>query len=507
MTTKFILSDFFDISQLNDKVSGFVEHFFKFFPENIQYKIDHLSSLLKEDLVCYFEYPYVEKVYRDSYYHYYSTKHNLKNRDCARISFFESTIDYTDFRNKESFELIQKSFKGYITLRPTDPNLIGRTMLSPSAFKTNNNLCCLTKNEVEINGVKLSIKGFPHSSQDSETITCAETTIWALMEYFGTKYPEYKPVLPSQIISTLSRVSNERQLPSNGLTSEQISFVLKEFGFGTRIYALNARVKDPNYNELSKEFKRTLGYYIESGIPVIAGISNDTIGHAIVYVGRELIDYQRLDLTKHEGYLLNDGKRQITIYDHADFIDRFIVIDDNMPPYSSVPYEEPTSNYNDPNFLNCKIQNIIAPLYHKIYLEAGGARELVFDSIIHFCSDWIDDNAIIQLFCMSSRSFKSELNERIGLDEDVTNLILSLTMPKFVWVCTLTNSELLKQNKANGLILIDATEPNNVDSRMLILHPNGIIIYNAENKPEEKFKNLIFHIKIFNTFANNLKNK
>ena len=178
-----------------------------------------------------------------------------------------------------------------------------------------------------------------------------------------------------------------------------------------------------------------------------------------------------------------------------------------MPPYSSVPYEEPTSNYNDPNFLNCKIQNIIAPLYHKIYLEAGGARELVFDSIIHFCSDWIDDNAIIQLFCMSSRSFKSELNERIGLDEDVTNLILSLTMPKFVWVCTLTNSELLKQNKANGLILIDATEPNNVDSRMLILHPNGIIIYNAENKPEEKFKNLIFHIKIFNTFANNLKNK
>lgn len=380
-------------------------------------------------------------------------------------------------------------------------------MLSPSAFKTNNNLYCLTKNEVEINGVKLSIKGFPHSSQDSETITCAETTIWALMEYFGTKYPEYKPVLPSQIISTLSKVSNERQLPSNGLTSKQISFVLKEFGFGTRIYALNAIVTDPNYNELSKEFKRTLGYYIESGIPVIAGISNDIIGHAIVYVGRELIDYQRLDLTKYEGYRLNDGKRQITIYDHTDFIDRFIVIDDNMPPYSSVPYEEPTSNYNDPNFLNCKIQNIIAPLYHKIYLEAGGARELVFDSIIHFCSDWIDDNAIIQLFCMSSRSFKSEINERIGLDEDVTNLILSLTMPKFVWVCTLTNSELLKQNKANGLILIDATEPNNVDSRMLILSPNGIITYNAQNKLEEKFTKFNFHINNFNTFANNLKNK
>lgn len=52
-------------------------------------------------------------------------------------------------------------------------------------------------------GVKLFIEGFPHSSQDSETITCAETTIWAAMEYFGTRYSDYKPVLPSTIIKTM----------------------------------------------------------------------------------------------------------------------------------------------------------------------------------------------------------------------------------------------------------------------------------------------------------------
>jgi hypothetical protein len=108
MITKFILSDFFDISQLNVKVSSFVESSFKIFPENIQYEINYFSSLLRNDLVCYMEYPYVEKVYRDSYYHYYSTKHNLKIRDCARISFFDSKIKLSDFREKESFDLIQE---------------------------------------------------------------------------------------------------------------------------------------------------------------------------------------------------------------------------------------------------------------------------------------------------------------------------------------------------------------------------------------------------------------
>lgn len=507
METKFILSDFFNVYYLNDRISNFVEHVFKIFPDNIGAEIDYFSSLLRDDLVCYMEYPYVEKVYRDSFYHYYSTKHNSKIRDCARISFFEPSIKLSDFRKKDSFSLIKKSFLGYITIRPTYPNLVGRTMLSPSVYKSNNNLYCLTENEVEINGIKLSITGFPHSSQDTETITCAETTIWALMEYFGTKYPEYKPVLPSQIISALSKVSNERQLPSHGLATEQISFVLKEFGFGTRIYATyNSQCNTDNVYDPS-EHKRMLGYYIESGIPVIAGISNDKIGHAIIYMGRKVIDYESINLNKYKPYTLKIGIKSIKIYDHADFIDQFIVIDDNMPPYSSVTYDNPTINYSDKQFEHCKVNTFIAPLYHKIYMEAGGARELVFHSIIKICKDWIENNSIIQLFCMSSRSLKSEINKNIGLNEEATNLILSLTMPKFVWVCTVTNLALLKQNKAKGLILIDATETNRVDSIILILSSNGVTLYNVQNKPKEKYEQYDFSIDIFNTFANNLKNK
>lgn len=40
-------------------------------------------------------------------------------------------------------------------------------------------------------GLKFYVKAFSSSSQDTETISCAETTVWALMEYYGNKYAEY----------------------------------------------------------------------------------------------------------------------------------------------------------------------------------------------------------------------------------------------------------------------------------------------------------------------------
>lgn len=40
---------------------------------------------------------YVDKVYRDSYYRYFSSKHYSLSRNCSRIAFFEGDVDYNDF--------------------------------------------------------------------------------------------------------------------------------------------------------------------------------------------------------------------------------------------------------------------------------------------------------------------------------------------------------------------------------------------------------------------------
>ena len=53
---------------------------------------------------------------------------------------------------------------------------------------------------------------------------------------------DYKPTKPSSIINVLNKFSKQRLLPSNGLTVDQISFVLKEFGLG-QVYAEDEALK------------------------------------------------------------------------------------------------------------------------------------------------------------------------------------------------------------------------------------------------------------------------
>jgi hypothetical protein len=233
---------------------------------------------------------YVDKVYRDSYYTYYSSKLVPYKRDCVRISIFEGEVKEEYFTDNNYLSVIQKNYRGFIILRPTEPQIIGRSIISPMALKNNGFLSCSAKINTTVNSIKVRVDGFPHSSQDSETISCAETTLWAIMEYFGNKYPEYKPVLPSTIIKSLNKVSFERQVPSKGLNIQQMSFALKEFGFGTRIYSLGS------YNN---DFKRLLSTYIESGIPIIIAIDNrhkgGGIGHALLCIGRQKIEDENIE--------------------------------------------------------------------------------------------------------------------------------------------------------------------------------------------------------------------
>lgn len=168
---------------------------------------------LKDDLFFLIEYPYVDKVYRNSFYNYYASKHTLYQRDCIRISIFNHEITNADFLKTENHSSLQDKFLGFFILRPIKA-VFGRSLINPAAFEQSGFNICVQKSNCLVFGVKLEVQGFPHSSQDGETITCAETTIWAMMEYFGNKYADYKPVLPSHIIKTLENHATQRQLPS-----------------------------------------------------------------------------------------------------------------------------------------------------------------------------------------------------------------------------------------------------------------------------------------------------
>jgi hypothetical protein len=446
---------------------------------------------LREDLWCFIEAPYVDRIYRDAYYNYYSSKLAEYNRNCLRVSFFNQPIQKDLFYSQSGHQELEDNFLGFTVLRiPPHIQNPGRTALSPKAFKKKDFICELAPIKATVGGVKVSVDAFPFSSQDGECMTCAETSIWAVMEYYGNKYAERKLILPSEIHKAFQR--DTRILPSEGLSVMEIASALTHFGFGTHLYW---RKRDPNGKENpidAEMFRRNLFYYIESGIPVILGLQNgNNVGHAVAAIGHENISSSEiLSSIKNK----TNPETANECIDTADIRRKLILIDDNCPPYIAVEYEKPCSHYSGADSKDYMIDYYIVPLYHRIYLDAGKASKLLSNLIVHPKLGWKklsskgSQSVIKRIFLTTCNSYKSFVLQS-DMDSRIKELIQMLLLPKFIWIAELSTPEIYLSDKACGLILLDATGSNRLESIKMLLYP-GLIDFDYGN---------------FSIYRNNLK--
>lgn len=461
----------------------------KFVSPTIESDIANLIDELNDDYYFLIEYPYVDKVYRDSYYNYYSSKHFTYQRDCIRVAIFEKKIDPDDFLNEKTHQLLNELYLGYFILRPTVNAILGRSIISPKAFKQNGFNICTCKTDSLIFGVKLEVEGFPHSSQDGETIKCAETTIWTIMEYFGNKYPNYKPILPGTIHQTLKNITFQRQLPSNGLTMNEISYALKECGFGTRVYSTES---------YSEEIYDIIDSYIESGIPVILGLQSGEIGHVVVAIGKQNI--QKINWSEVPKATYERDAKTVELYDSTSIETKYIIQDDNLLPYRIVSLEQPGEHYEDEDCKKYEIDSVVVPLYPKIYLETVVAKRLVIEIIKDKTVGYdFQNDFVFRFFLTSSRSFKNHIIKLGDLDKVIKNNILITKMPKFIWCGEFYKKEAYEsqEKQAVGLVVLDATEAESESVVALIFagYPDRCISFN-ENKfvtLQNKFENYRYY--------------
>ncbi len=414
--------------------------FFKGIAKELRRYLAHLQT----DLTIIVEDRYVDKVYRDSYYNYYSTKLRDYSRDCLRLSFIASPVDLKDlYTSSEAQERLKSAYRGFMVLRPVYPGCVGRTAISPKALANANVLVCQSPIRCTVLGIHTIVHAFPHSSQDSEMMSCAETSIWAMMEYFGNKYPEYTPILPSKIIKLLENKSDERQIPSHGLTYLNISYVLKSQGFGCKVYA---------EQDYGAEFRRIFSCYIESGIPIAVALTKEGLGHAVLCVGRTAVPRTAIDAVPPQK--LSSGQ-SIRLWNDA--ITEFVFIDDNHPCYQTAYFDEPVRHYQ-PEWNGCKISHFIVPLYKKIYLDAPSA--INYAKLIVTLFSNLPKDLVSRTFLASNHTYKDYVVRESGMKVEFKDLLLNkLHFPKFVWVTELSSYDCFLQQKVEGLILLDATEP------------------------------------------------
>lgn len=77
-------------------------------------------------------------------------------------------------------------------------------------------------------------------------------------------------------------------------------------------------------------------------------------------------------------------------------------------------------------------------------------------------------------------------------------------MPKFIWVGEFSDKTLMKQEKANGLVILGATEPDLANFKALVFAGYGDRYYYPDTDTKELVE-ILLPLNEFSIYTNNLK--
>jgi hypothetical protein len=188
--------------------------------------------------------------------------------------------------------------------------------------------------------------------------------------------------------------------------------------------------------------------------------------------------------------------------DTADLYSDYVVMDDNRPPFSMMPFDSPLS-YHAPELASAPIEHFIVPLYPKIYLDAYKARKLVFRLFenTELVGQKPGEPVFLRFFITTARSFKAAF-VRNSLPVELKRVVARLEMPKFIWVAEEASRNEYGQGNISGLMLLDATGDASDQSLLFLLRSGRVGIRDRQGRwqAQELGETLIFRL-----YQNNLK--
>ncbi len=445
---------------------------------------EYLCSCAKSVLI---EKDYHDKDYRDTYYNFYSKKHANYPTTCFRLNFFSNKISTQTMWNLSRYN---EEFIGFSIIRPTRINTIGRTVFDPRKIGFVKGFIPLAKFEVHILGSRLCVEGFPYISQDTDLTICAHASCWMIFRYFSQKYQTYAEKLPFQITQLTEDRSLGRLVPSRGITIFQVSEIFANFGFYPLVY-------DRSFYSDPKLFDRLLYYYIESGLPVVAGMSGRK--HAITIIGHYPVE--KLDL--------NGKSSPINV---ADYVNGFVINDDNFLPYQSLPRLAGIRGPHTSQYNLAEIDSFVVPIYEKIYLPAEHVEALAMsylrrDSKFDPTNYGLDLNdLVIRILLTSSRSYKYFRVEN-PIPNNLDRIYRQISMPKFIWLVEITTKALYRDRKVIGEIIFDATASHKDRLAFITIHfPNHLFYHQRDSSDPNAGAEFDLHDALpYAMYENNLK--
>jgi hypothetical protein len=243
------------------------------------------------------EHRYIDPDYRSEYSSFWSRRFDSKPDAAERLHFFARELNPDAIYNLQAAD----NYLGYAVLRPTVLGPLGRTVLQRPLTLANAQLT-LVHEEPSLFGNSLPVSGVPFMQQDGELLRCAHTAAW-LCHYVAAN----RNIIgrrPTGEIATLppSWGTAHRELPSSGLTAEQMQAIFSALRLPAIFYDANDLAAVPggsrerwdgdrpprraNYwrrRDYRERMLRVVCKYLNSGFPVVV-VAQD---HAFTLVGWE----------------------------------------------------------------------------------------------------------------------------------------------------------------------------------------------------------------------------
>ena len=461
-----------------------------------------LSQLRTPSLSCQtavFEYDYVDEDYQDEFACFYSKTFKKYPHRCTRVHFFSCAIP---LKTRTGFDKYKNSYLGFMVLRPTDLQRVGRTILKPTLDDPNRQFInCTTSYSAHILGDDFRVQAMPFIQQDTQVGACAQASLWMLARYMSQRFG-HRRFLPAEINALAkAHMAMGRPLPAeSGLTPIQILDALQGMGFAAVIYlrenvdgcskhieiAFPVTGQTPDEQSASMEQQRTakladIAYrYIESGLPVILC----TKDHALVAIGHT-----------YNPTVVN-AKASI------QRIPSFYTNNDNLGPYVEMPLIRQGGDVSLPD-----VQMVISVTPLEATLRGEQAECMAMESIYSLLEEQpIPDQSSDKLRdilvrarpefstwfgCLEYRTYliesvRLQQDLRIEISDDnimrtVGEKLLVLDYPKYVWVTEISSSTLLNRPDKNqrnclGRVFVDSTAPSRTAGVMAIHFADILLI-------------------------------
>ena len=429
-------------------------------PADVAQKLDNgLSDTVKAVLI---EKNYVDKDYRSAYYNFYAKKGRTYGRNCIRLHLFDETASF----NPDTLRLsttrgqdVSHAYFGYMTLRPTERNTIGRSVVSPDVRVGASENIIYAEHKVHVLGHRLIVQGFPWMQQHRDISICAHATCWSILRHYSERFSSYREFTIHDITMMAQQFNPGGLVPSLGLSVLQAERIFQEANtFPLKIH--KAGVTD-------QSFYRQLAAFVDSGFPLFAALSSRK--HAVAIVGYNW---------RKPGILVNSK-----VSFSWDQMENLCAVDDHYLPYSHVSADHITA--------------FIAALPEKIYYNAEAVERYL--DVLFTLGPAINlpnkDELIVRYYITTSSAFRQSIREvDSGIDPALLQTIMQIPFSQFIWVVEFATKPQWDTNHISARAVLDATASSGEHWPVWLFHSDAAaLIFDRESgliDPDDVIKSL-----------------